>query len=165
MRDLGAVLGDFIPSFKAYNLSYCHVGTRGSPFRTAVLRTQKFSLYRLIVIQAIVALANNAMIQAGDPGSQSQGQYIFPVKGCMFFGVPHKGAEIADKAFGFLSVLSHLFNVNKHNVRDLKSRSQEFAEISSQFRMVQSEHSIPVMSFFETVKFKSFGRVSGFFTV
>lgn len=157
---LGCNFGDFIPSFKEYNLHCCHVRACGSPFRAAVLGTWKFSPHRLIVIQAIVSLANKAIIQAGDPDSQSKGQYIFPVKGCMFFGVPHRGAEIADKAFGFLSVLSHLFNVNKHNVRDLKSKSQEFASISSQFRIVQSEHNIPVMSFFETVKFKGFGRVS-----
>lgn len=99
-------------------------------------------------------------METGDPSSPSQGHYIFPVQGCMFFGVPHIGAEIADKASGFLSLLSHVFDVNTKNIGDLKSKSHTFANISSQFRTVQSEHSIPVMSFYETVKYKRFGVVS-----
>ena len=71
----------------------------------------------------------------------------------MFFGVPHKGANIAAKASKFLSLLGHVFNVNKNNVQDLEPKSQRFANISSEFRSVQSEHNIPVVSFFETVKY------------
>ena len=95
---------------------------------------------------------------------------MFPVKGCMFFGVPHKGADVAATASRFLSLLGHVFNVNKKQIQDLKPKSQRFANISSQFRAVQSEHNIPVISFFETVKYNhtiglvswtstSFGRV------
>lgn len=85
---------------------------------------------------------------------------MFPVKRCMFFSVPHKGADIAEKAVGFLSILGHVFNVNTNNIQDLKPKSQRFANISSEFRAVQSEHSITVISFFETVKYKRLGRVS-----
>ena len=105
---------------------------------------------KLTIVQAIVALANDAVEKTFDPQSPS---YIFPVKGCMFFGVPHKGANIAAKASKFLSLLGHVFNVNKNNVQDLEPKSQRFANISSEFRSVQSEHNIPVVSFFETVKY------------
>ena len=95
----------------------------------------------------------------------NQGRYLFPVKGCLFFGVPHKGADIADKALAFLSVLSLVFDVNKSNIKDLKSKSQRFANISSEFRAVQTEQNFPVISFFETVKYKHHGLVSCYFTL
>lgn len=78
---------------------------------------------------------------------------MFPVKGCMFFGVPHRGADIADVASRFLSVLGLVFNINKSNVQDLKPKSQRFANISSEFQSVQEERDIPVLSFYETVKY------------
>ena len=71
----------------------------------------------------------------------------------MFFGVPHKGADIADKASKFLSILAPVFNVNKNNVTDLKRKSQRFANISSEFRSVQAMQNIPVISFYETVEY------------
>ncbi|KAM0806120.1 hypothetical protein BDR22DRAFT_4788 [Usnea florida] len=100
------------------------------------------------------------MTQTLDPNSPTQGHYVFPVKGCMFFGVPHQGAEIADKALRFLNVLSHIFNVNKKNIQDLTSKSQRFADISSQFRTVQTAQDFPVISFFETLKYKRHGLVN-----
>ena len=78
----------------------------------------------------------------------------------MFFGVPHKGADIADKASMLLSILARIFNVNKNNVKDLKPKSQRFANISSQFRSVQATHNIPVISFYETKEYSHFGVVS-----
>ena len=105
------------------------------------------------------------MKQTINPHSPTQGRYLFPVKGCLFFGVPHKGANIADKALGFLNVLSLAFNVNKSNIKDLKSKSQRFANISSEFRAVQTEQDFPVISFFETVKYKRHGLVSWSFTL
>ena len=79
----------------------------------------------------------------------------------MFFGVPHKGAEIADKASKFLSILAHVFNVNKNNVKDLEPKSQRFVNFSSEFRSVQSEQNIPVISFYETVEYNhTLGTVS-----
>ena len=93
------------------------------------------------------------MIKTYDPNSDIQRSAIFPVKGCMFFGVPHKGANIAHKASRFLSILAHVFNVNKNNVEDLEPKSQRFANISSEFGIVQSEQNIPVISFYETVKY------------
>ena len=79
----------------------------------------------------------------------------------MFFGVPHAGADIADKASKFLSILSLVFNVNKSNVKDLRPKSQRFANISSEFRSVQSKYSIPVISFYETVQYNhTLGLVS-----
>ena len=95
----------------------------------------------------------------------NQGRYLFPVKGCLFFGVPHTGAEFADRAFAFLNVLSFVFDVNKSNIKDLESKSQRFAKTSSEFRAVQTEQEFPVISFFETVKYKHHGVVSWSFTL
>lgn len=101
------------------------------------------------------------MEQSIDPNSPSRGRYIFPVKGCMFFGVPHRGADIADPASTFLSRLGHVFNINTKNIRDLKPKSQRFANTSSEFRSVQSQHNFPVLSFFETKKYNhALGLVS-----
>ena len=86
------------------------------------------------------------------PNSAPEMPSKFPVKGCMFFGVPHKGADIANTASKFLSTLSLVFNVNKNNVRDLEEKSTRFANISSTFRTVREEHGIPVISFYETVQ-------------
>lgn len=72
----------------------------------------------------------------------------------MFFGVPNQGSETADTASGFLSVLSTVFNVNKHFVNDLKSKSQRLANIAMEFRTVRHEHYINVISFFETRRYK-----------
>ena len=102
----------------------------------------------------MLELADEAMIKTIDSKPHFQRSAIFPVKGCMFFGVPHKGAEIADIASKFLSVLASVFNVNKNNVTDLKPKSQRFANISSTFRSVQSTQNIPVISFYETVEYK-----------
>ena len=115
----------------------------------------------LIVLQTIVALANRATINAIDPSQASPVSSKFPVKGCMFFGVPHKGAHIASTALKFLSVLGHVFNVNKRNLRDLEAKSQRFANTSSDFRQVRSDYGIPVISFYETVEYnRTLGVVS-----
>ena len=109
-----------------------------------------------MTIQAIVELANEAMkamTSAINSEPYSPRSAIFPVKGCMFFGVPHKGADIADEASKFLSLLAPIFNVNKNNVKDLKPKSQRFANITSEFRDVQSTYNVPVISFYETVKY------------
>ena len=117
------------------------------------------------MIQAIVALADKAMMETYDRDSPAQRPSIFPVKGCMFFGVPHQGAEVADIASRFLSILGPIFNVNNNNVKDLKPKSQRFANITSEFRSVQSTQSIPVISFVETVKYNhTLGIVSYIFT-
>lgn len=120
----------------------------------------------LTSVQAIVELGNSAMIATYDPDSPSQRPSIFPVKGCMFFGVPHKGAEVADTASKFLSVLGPVFNVNKNNIRDLKPKSQRLANISGEFRSIQSSRNIPVLSFYEAARYNhTLGLVSHVFTL
>ena len=106
----------------------------------------------LTTIQAIVELGNDAIIDTYDPNSILQRPSIFPVKGCMFFGVPHKGAEVAETALKFLSMLAPILNINKNKIKDLKPKSQQFANISSEFRSIQLTRNIPVISFYETVK-------------
>ena len=108
---------------------------------------------KLTLDQAIVTMASEAIKKTIYPNLQAEGRYIFPVNGCMFFGVPHKGAEIAYKASGFLSALGLVFNVNKNNIRGLKPKSQRLANISSEFRSIQSQPRIPIVSFYETEEY------------
>lgn len=94
-------------------------------------------------------MANEAIIDQLDPNSVSQGKYVFPVQGCLFFGVPHKGAKIAGLASGLLTGLNKVFNVNKNNVYDLQPKSQRLACISSEFEATQGQLNFPVLSFYE----------------
>ena len=135
----------------------------GIVIKEVCLPTYSRESAKLTLDQAIVTMANEAMKKTIYPNPQAEGRYIFPVKGCIFFGVPHKGAEIADKASGFLSALGLVFNVNKNKIRDLKPKSQRLANISSEFRSIQSQHRIPVVSFYETEEYnKALGLVSLF---
>ncbi|MCJ1469868.1 hypothetical protein MMC07_008512 [Pseudocyphellaria aurata] len=113
------------------------------------------SLGGIVIKQAIVALANDALKKnLQEPQSSTKG-YNFPVKGCMFFGVPNRGAELAATASSILTLLNKVFNVNKNVVQDLHSKSQQLANLASQFREVRNQHDIPVISFFETEKFSN----------
>lgn len=87
--------------------------------------------------------------------SQSGIQYNFPVEGCLFFGVPNLGTEYADGAAKILRVLNTVFNVNRNVVQELVNKSQRLANIASEFRQIRNEHKIPVISFFETVKYNN----------
>lgn len=91
-------------------------------------------------------------------------QYNFPVKGCMFFGVPNHGADVAETASSILTLLNTVFNVNKNVVHDLEYKSQQLANIASLFRQIRKDHNIPVISFYETVKYSyALGLVSSTF--
>ena len=106
-------------------------------------------------------MANEAIARTLNEDSPSQGKYIFPVKGCLFFGVPHRGTDVADTASKFLNALSKVFNVNRNNISDLRAKSQRLANVSSEFRRVQFELDIQVMSFYETVEYnRTLGLVS-----
>lgn len=88
-------------------------------------------------------------------------QYDFPVEGCMFFGVPNLGTEYATDAASILRVLNTVFNVNRNVVQEITSKSQRLANIASEFRQIRNEHNIPVISFYETVRFNyALGLVS-----
>jgi len=79
----------------------------------------------------------------------------------MFFGVPNRGTERADTASSILKVLNTVFSVNRNVVRDLEYKSQRLANISMEFRTIRHTHSIPVISFFETVRYNyALGLVS-----
>lgn len=105
--------------------------------------------------QAVIALANEAIIQSAQQESSSNKRYNFPVKGCMLFGVPNKGSEVADSASKILKLLATVFNVNRNMVADLQSKSHKLADIAAQFRQIRSEHGIPVVSFYEKQNFNS----------
>ena len=110
---------------------------------------------RLISYQAIAALADEAMIHSIQEPVQSTKRYNFPVKGCMLFGVPNRGSDVAHTATGILKLLNTVFNVNKNMIQDLEKKSQRLADIASRFRQVRHEHTIPVISFFEQQKYGS----------
>ena len=109
----------------------------------------------LIPYQAIVALAKGPMTSSGLEPTPSTKRYNFPVKGCMLFGVPNRGSDVAHTATGILTLLNTVFNVNRNMIQDLDQKSQRLADIASQFRQVRHEHSIPVISFFEQQKYGS----------
>lgn len=114
------------------------------------------SLGGIVVKQAIVNLANAALEQS--LASPAQG-YNFPVKGLMLFGVPNKGSELADTASGFLNLLNTVFNINRRVVHDLEYKSQQLANIATEFRLIRHQHNIPVISFFETQKYRALGVI------
>ena len=117
-------------------------------------------------MQAIVALANKAMIDTYESNPLAHSRSVFPVEGCMFFGVPHKVADIiASTASRFLSVLGQVFNVNTNNIRDLEAKSGRFANTSLELRTVRTVNGIHIISFFETVKYnRTLGLVRCIFT-
>lgn len=80
----------------------------------------------------------------------------------MFFGVPNRGADVAGTASSILGLLNRVFfSVNRNVVSDLESKSQRLANLASEFRQIRKEHNIPVISFYETVKYSNFfGLVS-----
>lgn len=115
------------------------------------------SLGGIVVKQAIANLANLAI---GKSISSTTQPYNFPVKGLMLFGVPNKGSELADTASRILSLLNTVFNVNRRVVHDLEYKSQQLANIATEFRLVRHQRNIPVISFFETQKYnKSLGVI------
>lgn len=114
------------------------------------------SLGGIVVKQAIVNLANAALEQS--LANPAQG-YIFPVKGLMLFGVPNKGSEYADTASGILTLLNTVFNVNRRVVHDLEYKSQQLANIATEFRLIRRQHNISVISFFETQRCKALGVI------
>lgn len=73
----------------------------------------------------------------------------------MFFGVPNRGAHIAETASSILKLLGGVFNVNRNVVSDLENKSQRIAKIASEFRQYRKERNVPVISFFETVKYSN----------
>ena len=110
---------------------------------------------RLTSYQAIAALADEALIHSLQEPTQSTQRYNFPVRGCMLFGVPNRGSDVAHTATGILRLLNTVFNVNRNMIQDLDKKSQRLADIASRFRQVRHEHSIPVISFFEQKKYGS----------
>lgn len=102
-----------------------------------------------------MALADEALVHSIQEPAASTKRYNFPVKGCMLFGVPNRGSDIANTASGILKLLNTVFNVNRNMVQDLEKKSQRLANIASQFRQVRHEHNIPVISFFEQQKYGS----------
>ncbi|KAL8791321.1 MAG: hypothetical protein Q9195_005940 [Heterodermia aff. obscurata] len=113
------------------------------------------SLGGIVIQQAIAALADEALIHSLQEPTQSTRSYNFPVKGCMLFGVPNRGSDVAHTATAILKLLNTVFNVNRNMIQDLDKKSQKLADIASRFRQVRYEHSIPVISFFEQPKYGS----------
>ena len=95
------------------------------------------------------------MIKISEEPSTSTKRYNFPVRGCLLFGVPNKGSDVADSASTILKLLATVFNVNRSMVTDLQSKSQKLANIAGEFRQIRDEKSIPVISFYEKQNYNS----------
>jgi len=72
-----------------------------------------------------------------------------PVKGCLFFAVPHKGAGVASDWSPILTLLGTTFGFKAHTVRDLKEKSTKLQDIAFEFRPIRREHNISVISCYE----------------
>ncbi|KAH0544769.1 hypothetical protein FGG08_001136 [Glutinoglossum americanum] len=77
-----------------------------------------------------------------------------PVRGCVFFGTPHRGSASAETARAFLTLLA-LFTLrnqgNANIVVDIQEKSQALADINGKFLQVRHRDSIGVLSCFEQV--------------
>jgi hypothetical protein len=71
------------------------------------------------------------------------------VRGCVFFGVPHRGAKIASWASSLAKLTEMLgFEVNPNFTKALWKKSKIFADISKQF--VERAGNIKFRTFYET---------------
>lgn len=85
------------------------------------------------------------------------------MRGCVFFGTPHRGAASAETARAFISVLTifTLGNAGDANkIVDLFPKSQKLADINSHFLQVRRKYDIDVLSCFEQVNSYNGKKVS-----
>lgn len=100
------------------------------------------SLGGIVVKSVIVGILSQLI------GTDPQGLSESPIKGCLFFGVPHKGTEVA--AFGpILKALGKFLNVSGKNVDALQENSTILSDIAEQFHFIRSDYNIPVISCYE----------------
>jgi hypothetical protein len=75
------------------------------------------------------------------------------VRGLVFFGVPHRGSDIAfwgNFAANLLKITQLGFGINTSFVEALKRNSTTFADISQQFSELGAN--LPIRTFYETEK-------------
>jgi hypothetical protein len=79
------------------------------------------------------------------------------VRGSVFFGVPHRGSDLAywkNFAATILKVAQLGFGTNKNFVKPLRRNSAVFSEISQQF--IERGADLQIRTFYETYKIGSF---------
>jgi hypothetical protein len=75
------------------------------------------------------------------------------VRGLVFFGVPHRGSDVAywgNFAANLLKITQLGFSTNTSFVEALKRNSETFADISQQF--IERGANLPIRTFYETEK-------------
>ena len=75
------------------------------------------------------------------------------VRGLVFFGVPHRGSDVAywgAFAANLLKIMQLGFGTNTRSVKDLERNSATFANISQQF--IERGANLPIRTFYETEK-------------
>jgi hypothetical protein len=75
------------------------------------------------------------------------------VRGLVFFGVPHRGSDVAfwgSFAANLLKITQLGFGTNTRFVEALKRNSETFADISQQF--IERAANLPIRTFYETEK-------------
>lgn len=85
--------------------------------------------------------------------SSVYGDLLNSVRGSVFFGVPHRGADAAywaDFAANLLKITQWGFGTNTSFVAALKRNSRTLADISQQF--VERATRLEIRTFFETEK-------------
>jgi hypothetical protein len=87
------------------------------------------------------------------------------VRGLIFFGVPHRGADVAywgSFAANLLKITQLGFGTNTSFVEALRRNSATFADISEQF--IERGANLPIRTFYETERLlnqlvRIFGRI------
>jgi hypothetical protein len=80
--------------------------------------------------------------------------FINPIRGCLFFGVPHEGSASAASFYPLLKLLDGIIpfggGPSTRIVRDLRPQSDKLPEIQDRFGGYRGEFGIEVMSCWET---------------
>ncbi|KAK1758143.1 hypothetical protein QBC47DRAFT_373805 [Echria macrotheca] len=96
-------------------------------------------------------VSKQAIVEISKTSAPSQNSIW--IKGCIFLGVPHNGAKLADWA-GILAPLVGNFGglVQTGKIKNLEQKCEILNRISDEFRQVRHAHNIPVLSCYETKK-------------
>ena len=80
---------------------------------------------------------------------QDPANFSNPIKGCLFFAVPHKGSGTAGTFAPILQALGTFFDVGSKNVKALQRNSDRLSDIVSQFRTIRQDCNITIISCYE----------------
>lgn len=115
------------------------------------------SLGGIVVKQMICELIDERLRAIkGNTKAKIEGDtsFINPIRGCLFFGVPHEGSASAASFYPLLKLLDGIIpfggGPSTRIVKDLRPQSDKLPEIQDRFGGYRGEFAIEVMSCWET---------------